>query len=117
MNRILIVDDVREIDHFPPRLAMASIVRDAECAMALFFEIEWDEVWLDHDLGLESEDGTYIVNEIDKYMHVLKNEWPFDLDKPIVRVKKFYLHSSNPVGAQRMYDVLSKYFEVERVTL
>ena len=112
MKNVLIIDDERPIELFSPYakptiddfILLAS--KPDTALKTLYWPNVWDEVYLDHDLGDEIIDGTFLVNAIEANIEV-NNQWPY--------VKKFFVHSGNPVGAQRMVSVLAKYFSVERI--
>lgn len=78
----------------------------------LFGEGPWDEIWLDHDLGMASKGSGYdlveeLVDRLDFGTIV-----PEDIVKPGGRI---YVHSMNPDGAQRMVAALTRYFTVARI--
>lgn len=51
---------------------------------------------LDHDLGHQLYDGTYLINYIEE-----NNLWP---------INGVYVHSQNLVGKKRMNDAIKKYY-------
>lgn len=98
--RVLVVDDLRTFSFgFEPVYARSS----AE-AMPLLKE-EWDELWLDHDLG--GEDTTIPV--VDWLAEAAFNGCP-------AKVGIIVIHSSNPSGSQTIERTLKRYgYTVRRV--
>ena len=105
---ILVVDDERrfpdmERDHF------VTYARSAMQAISMLLKTEtgvtFDEVWFDHDLGLHDdamevvrfmEDAQATCSHVDHYSLI----WPS-------RIGKAYVHSMNPVGANRLRAAIS----------
>lgn len=107
MKTIVVVDDVRSfeqefLDLQTDDYAIDYCV-DAQSAIALLVgmglaEIELDELWLDHDLGLA---GTTLP--IANFLEGLACEGhPFP-------VHKIFIHTANPAGANRLQSGLRDY--------
>lgn len=93
--RILFIDDTRT------PVFDAVIARSVKEAMPLLDE-EWDEIWLDHDLG-----GNQTIRPI-----VTQMELRAFMGEP-VRVGKVFIHSANTVGRQWIRAGLEKYYCLE----
>lgn len=86
--KILVIDDQR-IFNFPEAVHCTTM---QDGLRELYENGPWDEVWLDHDLGAESEgSGSDIVRRI--------------LDREPT-VATYIVHSMNPVGNQYMVNSL-----------
>jgi hypothetical protein len=110
--RVLIIDDERDVSIFPiAQTDSVSIIRRAHPGLAAMLDEEWDEVWLDHDMGPDSQDGTWLVNEIE----MLVNVDP----KFMAGIKKIIVHTANPVAGVRMFEVLNRlnFCKVMRIVL
>lgn len=109
MYRILVIDDQRIFKPLPGRPEAQTLVHETtsdEGFITLTMGQPWDEVWLDHDLGMESSQSGYeMVMDV---IRGIEDGAPLD-------VKKFYVHSMNPVGADRMVQALSRHFPVARI--
>jgi len=111
MYRILVIDDQRIFD--PGKLSKASDLYVVHCTtsdegfVTLVTNQPWDEVWLDHDLGLDSTQNGYemVMDVIDA----------IESEGAKLDVKQFWVHSMNPVGARRMVLALTRYFKVARI--
>ena len=108
--RILVIDDQRIFKSFPslPEPGEADDIQqydtDYKGVMALILRPPWDEVYLDHDLGMNSHgSGSDIVDKIEEVIEAGGG----------VDVGKFYIITMNPAGGNYMMKVLGKYFEVE----
>lgn len=66
-----------------------------------------DEIWLDHDLGDDGGDINVIVDWLVIIAHQ-GNAFP---------VKRIFVHSQNPVGANNIVKRLDGFYNVERVPL
>lgn len=84
--RRLVIDDVRD---FGPDFDYA---RNLETAGKMLANWNWDQVWLDNDLGGDEEVYT-LVKEIER----LFNEENITLD-----VSLFVIHTANPVAREKM---------------
>ena len=95
---ILLIDDLR--DFLTPDIqAELTIARTSQQALdVLAQKNDWDELWLDHDLG---GDDTIMV--IVDYL----SEKAF-FDEP-VNVGLVFIHTSNPVGRKQMKLTLDRY--------
>ena len=72
----------------------------------------WDEIWLDHDLGMESEGSGYdLVSELVMALED-GDVSPSDILNPGGQV---WVHSMNPGGAERMVQALAPHFSVARI--
>ncbi len=94
---VLFIDDVRT-----PAFD-AVVVRNLDEAFRCI-DNTWDEVWLDHDLG-----GEETIRPLVKYIY---RRAQYEQPLPI---RAIYVHTMNPVGAEWMVSVLSKYYNVQRV--
>lgn len=107
--KTLLIDDLRDFRESRP----ATIARTSAAALAVLEnhrDMEWDEIWLDHDLG------TLPTGEVDSIMRVVDYlcERAFN-DDPVV-VKTIYVHTSNPAGGRQMMTSLERYgYNVRRV--
>lgn len=79
---------------------------------ALIVSGPWDEIWLDHDLGMESEGSGYDM--VQELIMALEDGdvLPEDILNPSGQV---WVHSMNPSGADRMVQALTRYFSVARI--
>lgn len=107
--KILVIDDQRIFKSFPSigEITQYDTVVHATTSQEGLEELlrgSWDEVWLDHDLGMESEGSGY-----DVVMGLLGNEGP------LPKVGRVYVHSMNPVGSARMVAALSPHYPVARM--
>lgn len=85
----LIVDDLRNLP------LEAKTVRTAAQAIAALDEEDWDEIWLDFDLGgkaYETDDDLTVM----PLVSVLES-WEWKRNPPII-----YIHTMNPVGRNRI---------------
>lgn len=93
--RILFIDDIRT-----PQFD-AVIARSVKDAMPLLDE-EWDEIWLDHDLG-ENQTIRPLVIEMERRA----------FEGNPVKVGKVFVHSANPVGHRWIRTGLTRYYCLE----
>jgi hypothetical protein len=103
MTNILLIDDLRDFRVVLPGHDV-TIARTSAAALAILNEkSDWDEVWLDHDLGLLA-DGTVddIMVVVDYFSERAFNDNP--VNTPVI-----YVHSSNPVGVRQMIASLNNY--------
>ena len=93
----LIIDDLRVLN-LPGDLVYA---RNVDSALELLENTkQWDEIWMDHDLG--SKTGQYEdIWPVIAYFEA-RNEW-----NPI-QTGEIYIITSNPVGSQRMKIALNR---------
>lgn len=118
MKRILVIDDQRI---FTPQDG-AEIYHETTSQAGWrtwLLDGPWNEVWLDHDLGMESKgSGTDLVNELEQYIQDYA-----DSGTPVEDVAKdfladggkIYVHTMNPSGGDYMMRVLTRYFDVARI--
>ena len=109
--RALVVDDQRIFAEYPDYV-WTHATTSQEGIEYLVVSGPWDEVWLDHDLGMESEGSGYdLVQEL---VMAFENGdlRPTDVLAPDGRV---LVHSMNPAGAERMVQALTRYFQVARI--
>jgi hypothetical protein len=92
VKRVLVIDDERVFPSFEIDGYEITYVRCSGDAMAALIESEWDEVWFDHDLGLD--DNAMLVV---KWMEFNPGVWHID---------KAYVHSMNTVGATNVLNRL-----------
>lgn len=91
-QRILVIDDIREFEG-------ATHAKTATAGLRLLQEQEWDEVWLDHDLG-----GDETIRPVVAWM-----EENHPANEPIIHVI-----SLNPVGANYIVAALRSAYDVYR---
>jgi len=88
------LDDVRT----PPYGEGFVWVTNVKDAKSVFLCDTITEMSLDHDLGA-TESGYDFLCWVEEMVCEGKADWP----------KKIYIHSKNPVGVQRMRQILDKY--------
>lgn len=96
---LLLIDDLRNFRDG----RKTTVARNSETALQILKDnTVWDEIWLDHDLGI-------VDNKLDTIMPVVDFlcEQSF-LESP-VQVAKIFIHTSNPVGAKQMFTSLTQY--------
>lgn len=91
MSKILVIDDLREFSF------KAIYARTSKEALDILYQ-EWDEIWLDHDLGEEDT-----IKPILDFIQ----EKSFYGDKTFDNTQ-FIVHSANPYGAKMMVAVLER---------
>jgi hypothetical protein len=103
--RILIVDDERVLK-LPYGDEIVHVDNADDGFIQMVYHGPWDEVWLDHDLGMSSINGYEMVSDIVD-----------DIERQQLRLKvgQFYIHSMNPDGARNIYSALLPYFPVKRI--
>lgn len=93
----LVIDDMRTIEfrkETPPH------ARTSQEGIELLKAGVWDELWLDYDLGGD-DTGMNVVR------YILENN---------IHLEIIFIHSSNPVGANRMVEELNHHgYEAMRV--
>jgi hypothetical protein len=95
---ILLIDDLRDFLVLDTD-AEITIARNSQQALDILAQQnDWDELWLDHDLG--GDDTIMVVVD---YL----SEKAF-LDEP-VNVDMVFIHTSNPVGRKQMKLTLDRY--------
>lgn len=105
--RILVIDDQRIFKYFPRLREIGAGDDVVHCdksqdGLKLLYDEDWDEVWLDHDMGMDSDmNGTDLVNYIEQQIHSVE----YGL-APGPNVGRFVVHSANPVGRDRMIRTL-----------
>lgn len=108
--RALVVDDQRIFAESPDYVW--THVTTSQDGLQALRNGPWDEIWLDHDLGMASYGSGYdlvsaLVDSLDnRTMH------PADILNPDGRI---WVHSMNPSGADRMVQALTRYFQVARI--
>lgn len=107
--RCLVVDDERTLQHVPAEWGLATEIRHVRTpvpAVALLDAERWDVVMLDYDLG-----GSLTAEPIADWLCQRAFEGhPVDVE--------VWVHSANPVGAERMVRSLTHYgYTVRRVGL
>jgi CheY-like chemotaxis protein len=112
MFKVLVIDDQRIFKAVPnqPVNEVLDIVHETTSDkgfVTLVMDGPWDMVLLDHDLGMESSQSGYemVMDVVDG---IENHDAPLD-------IKQVYVHSMNPVGAERMVQALSRYFPVARL--
>lgn len=95
-KRVLLVDDARSDDNIGVRCTM--IARDYDAA-AFVLQAEWDEIYLDHDLGI-GQTGYDVACLIEELVHSGKMKLP----------EKIACVSANPSGRERIELVISKLY-------
>ena len=101
MNR-LIIDDIRVFAD-DARYSQTLYARDLETARFLIESGHWDEVWLDFDMG-EGQDTPSFAQDLTNGV----------LDASIDLI---FVHTSNPVGKEYLYDTLRPYYATVKVTM
>ena len=105
--KVLLVDDLRNF-----RDGRKSVIarNSVEALAILNSDNVWDEIWLDHDLGIVDSIGIdTIMSVVDFMCEQAYNETP-------VEVATVYVHTSNPVGAKQIMSSLQNYgYNVIRV--
>lgn len=113
LKKIVVVDDLRTFD--PEFLLVEGEDIDIEYIRTAPQAVEWlrtcqwagleiDELWLDHDLGL----GGDTVGVADWMERAAFEGTP-------IPIKKVYIHTANPAGANRLRSGLEKWYDVETV--
>lgn len=103
--KILVIDDQR-IFNFPNVIHCTT----SQAGLEYLYNLQpWDEVWLDHDMGMDSYgSGSDLVDLIEE-SHETGEE-------PKPDVLRFYIHSFNPAGSEYMLRVLKKLgYNAERI--
>lgn len=99
----LIIDDLRDLP-----LEGTTVRTVAEAFLALL-ENDWDEIWLDHDLGgtpYETDDSLTIMPVV---RMLETKDWPV---MPVI-----YIHTMNPVGRANIVLALRDRYEIKHVVL
>jgi hypothetical protein len=105
VKKILVIDDQRIFKDREDAEIIHETTSD-KGFITLVMNGPWDEVWLDHDLGMESSQSGYeMVMDV---VSGLEDGTPLEIGK-------VYVHSMNPVGADRMVQALTRYFDVARI--
>lgn len=101
MNNVLVIDDLRILHLDPDVFGDCEIryARNAEQGIGDLSCYQWDQVWLDHDLGLEET----IKPVVD---FIVENQK--DLD-----IRTIFVHSSNVVGRRNVIRFLETYTDYE----
>lgn len=93
MAKILLVDDLR---YFKNNRECVIARNSIEALNKLQQDNVWDEIWLDHDLGVVESLGIDSVMPVVDYL----SEQAFN-NTP-VKVGVIYVHTSNPVGGKQI---------------
>jgi hypothetical protein len=103
---ILVVDDLKTFP-FPDdvEVVYARTLDDGFNFLCDFPEQDWDELWLDHDLGGEDTIRPLALMLADAAF----NEHPWSIGKIVIC-------SMNPVGRDWIESTLDRYYNVERFT-
>lgn len=80
-----------------------------EFLILLYSHNDWDEVWMDHDLGNPDENGMIAVKAILENLYVFKRKVP---GSPL-----FVITTMNPAISNRMYDDLASVVHVIRKSM
>lgn len=109
--KILVIDDQRIFDFgLKGRTDTVIHCTTTQAGIQYLYNLQpWDQVWLDHDMGLESEgSGTDLVKKIE-------SDDKLDIE-PKPDVGRFFIHSFNPVGSEVMLSVLGALgYNVQRI--
>lgn len=96
----LVVDDIRVFTFD------AKYVRTVKEAIALLSKDgNWDEVWLDHDMGSMSADVDVLANWLEEKAFAGE----------VLPIGEFIVHTANSVGRQRIIAALDKFYPVRSV--
>lgn len=97
---VLLIDDLRDF-----RDGRESVIarNSVEALQVLQSGDSWDEIWLDHDLGIVDIVG------IDTVMKVVDFMCEQAYNGSPVKVDTVYVHTSNPVGAKNIMAGLTNY--------
>lgn len=103
MKTVLLIDDLRVFRDTPD--AELHIARTSEEALNLLYSDpnkHWDEVWFDHDLGMQNgkDDTTMRVADFFAEQSFFGN--PISVDKILI-------HTSNPVGKKNIALTLERW--------
>lgn len=101
VRKILLIDDLRDFKLISDDTTIV-VARSSEEALNILREHhDWDEIWLDHDLGtVDGVEDTImpVVDYLVEYTHTHKGE----------RVgRRFFIHSSNPAGVENIKRALA----------
>src|SRR5574338_63724 len=111
MRRVLVIDDQR-IFADSPDTEWTHETTSQEGIDALVVGGPWDEIWLDHDLGMESYGSGYdLVSELVRSLQADE----VSVSEVVTPDGQIWVHSMNPVGADRMVAALAPYFSVARI--
>lgn len=108
--RVLLIDDLRNFREgiefrFRENTADADVTiarTSAEALDILAEQNDWDEIWLDHDLGEPNGQLDTIMPVVDYLSEKAFNDEP-------VNVNWIFIHTSNPVGRDQMALTLSHF--------
>jgi hypothetical protein len=102
-QQILLIDDLRNFREAPVDTELTIARTSTEGLAALELEREWDQIWLDHDLGLDR------FGEPDTIMVVVDRMSELAYFNTPVRVREVLVHTSNPPGAAQMLQALTHF--------
>lgn len=110
--RILVIDDERTFNHHKlgdfvgveHLYDSVLYARTLDQAAEQFWDTDtvWDVVFLDHDLG-NNQDMRFLTRSLEREAYA----------GTLFPVRKFIIHSMNPLGRKEMYDALHKFYNVE----
>lgn len=102
MAAILVIEDIRTFRF------ECTYARTRQEAYDLLLNHEWDEVWWDHDLGLQLDSDTSypLAVHVERLAH----------DGHLLPVKRMVVHSANPYGGDRLMAALSPWYDTTRVS-
>lgn len=108
--RALVVDDQRIFAEAPDYVWTHATTSQA--GLHALRNGPWDEIWLDHDLGIDSFGSGYdlVMSVIDALDN--RTMRPGDILSPDGQI---WVHSMNWSGAERMVQALTRYFKVARI--
>lgn len=102
-NNILLVDDLRVFRREDdPRYVSLYTARTSDDALKILQQSprKWVQIWLDHDLGMVDGQEDTIMPVVDYLCESAYSGYP-------VPVELILVHTSNPVGRDRICKVLS----------
>lgn len=106
---VLLIDDLRSFNEKVQSIysnAQIVVTRNSREALDYLKNntlVEFDSIWLDHDLGIDDDFNKDTIMPIIDFL----NEQAF-IGSPI-NVGTIYVHTSNPVGGSQMMTALQRY--------
>lgn len=98
---VLLIDDLRD---FKPELVPddLTVMRTATDALEIL-QRKWGQIWLDHDLGIDSDGNDLtIMPVVDRMCELADGGSP-------INVEVVLIHTSNPYGASMIQKSLERY--------
>lgn len=94
MKNILLIDDLRDFRDPPVGVNLVIVRNSADAIRTLdeMSDLDWDEIWFDHDLGLLNNGEPDTTMSVVDYI----GERSFNL-RP-VSIGTVFIHTSNPPG-------------------